>query len=295
MKFVFILAILIFLLYIYYNPVHNSVEGFNNVEELKTLVADHAYRENKDLNYMNKRTGKTISMEENVQTQRLAPINNPSVGVDAYKPPTAEAIANKVPNSRVPDNMSNKKEYTIPMPKFDDLVDNPITFTKKQPKNKSKTQLPKPSSAKPILNKSITNSTYCKFVSSYGKNKDFKCPKDYPVHTGATFGIRGGAISCNGEDVKMDRAKAVASIEKGTLKKILVTSPGSNYENNSTPSVRISGGGGRGGAAHAIIKNNKVNKIIITNPGTGYESTPTVRVAKPNAVGNCNLCCRTEL
>ena len=292
MKFVFILAILIFLLYIYYNPIYNKVEGFEN--EIKTLNANHVYRENQDLNYMNKRTGDKITMEENVQTQRIAPINNPSLGIDAYNPLNAVAIANKIPNSRVPAKGSTEKEYNIPMPKFDDLVDNPITFTAKKSKIKNIKPIPKPSSPKPIINKSITNSKYCKFISSYG-TKDFTCPKDYPVHTGAKFGITGSVVSCNGEDVSMDRAKAIASIKNGTLKNIIVTSAGSNYEDDSTPSVRIRGGGGRGAEAYAQVKNTKISKIIITNPGTGYKSTPNVRIAKPNAVGNCNLCCRTEL
>ncbi|MCX6953748.1 MAG: Ig-like domain-containing protein [Verrucomicrobia bacterium] len=63
-----------------------------------------------------------------------------------------------------------------------------------------------------------------------------------------------------------------------------VISMGSNYP--SVPAVTISGGGGSGAAATAILAGGAVIAIDITNPGSGYTSAPTVTIAaNPNAPG----------
>ena len=193
--------------------------------------------------------------------------------------------------------------------KFDDLVDNPITFTpRKNPStaetkrvsvknpsyplklNKGKKHN-KESLIKKIKNKKVINSKLCKFVSSFGPN-EFSCPKDYPVHTGASFGIRGSGVSCNGDKINSKRAKAIATIKDGQISRIIITSRGTNYA--TSPPVKIIGDG-RLASAYALIKNGSVHKVVINNPGVGYKSTPTIKIGKPNSVTNCNLCCKNEL
>ena len=123
MNTIYILGILIFLLYIYYNP--KNIENFNS--GVKPINSDDLYRENHDLNYMVNRTNMQVTSEENVQTQRMAPINTPGNGKDPY-PETVDA-QDLLPSSRIPDELSDDDNYTIPMPKFDDLQ-NTIRYSK---------------------------------------------------------------------------------------------------------------------------------------------------------------------
>ncbi|UNH61325.1 baseplate wedge initiator [Synechococcus phage S-SZBM1] len=58
------------------------------------------------------------------------------------------------------------------------------------------------------------------------------------------------------------------------LSQIRITDPGAGY--TSEPAVVISGGGGTGAEAVAVIKNNRLSEILIKNPGSGYSSQPSV-------------------
>lgn len=58
------------------------------------------------------------------------------------------------------------------------------------------------------------------------------------------------------------------------LSQITITNPGAGY--TSAPAVLISGGGGTGAEAEAIVKNNRLSEILIKNPGSGYSSQPSV-------------------
>ena len=60
----------------------------------------------------------------------------------------------------------------------------------------------------------------------------------------------------------------------GALAAIELTNGGSGY--TTAPTVALSGGGGTGAAATAIIAGGKVVGFKITNAGSGYTSTPTV-------------------
>lgn len=57
---------------------------------------------------------------------------------------------------------------------------------------------------------------------------------------------------------------------------IQVTNGGSDYSAN--PQVTISGGGGSGAQAEAVVKDGKITAINITNIGTGYTSAPSVSI-----------------
>lgn len=58
------------------------------------------------------------------------------------------------------------------------------------------------------------------------------------------------------------------------LSQIRITNPGAGY--TSAPAVIISGGGGTGAEAEAVVKNNRLSEILIKNPGSGYSSQPIV-------------------
>lgn len=60
----------------------------------------------------------------------------------------------------------------------------------------------------------------------------------------------------------------------GTLTALAITAPGTGY--TSAPTVAITGGGGTGATATALIANGRVTGFTITNVGAGYTSAPTV-------------------
>jgi len=86
-------------------------------------------------------------------------------------------------------------------------------------------------------------------------------------------------------------ALAAATIAGGGVAAINVTNPGGGrpFSNgitatlyNTVPNVVLSGGGGSGASATAILSNGTfgfITGITVTNPGTGYASAPTVVVA----------------
>ena len=69
--------------------------------------------------------------------------------------------------------------------------------------------------------------------------------------------------------------------EVGGIKSITVTNYGSGY--TSEPIVTITGGGGNGAAAEAVLSGTTVGSITVTNAGSGYTSAPTVTVSRMGA------------
>lgn len=49
------------------------------------------------------------------------------------------------------------------------------------------------------------------------------------------------------------------------------------------PNLTITGGGGTGAKAEAIVINNTISSIIVTNPGSGYTSQPTITIDQPSS------------
>ncbi len=76
---------------------------------------------------------------------------------------------------------------------------------------------------------------------------------------------------------------AVSTITNGEITGISVTNSGSGYL--STPAVTITGGGGSGARARAVVSNGIVQNIVVTNSGSGYSTSnlPTVTIAPPVA------------
>ena len=73
------------------------------------------------------------------------------------------------------------------------------------------------------------------------------------------------------------QAQGSASIQGGNVVVISVTNPGSGY--TSAPAITISGGGGSGANATAILGSGLVTSISLTEAGSGYLSTPTVTIS----------------
>lgn len=78
-------------------------------------------------------------------------------------------------------------------------------------------------------------------------------------------------------------AVAVAS-GSGAVVSIRVVNGGNGYSEGLPPVVALSGGGGTGASAVAVVSNGAVSSIAIVSGGTGYTSAPTVSVAPPGTV-----------
>lgn len=88
-------------------------------------------------------------------------------------------------------------------------------------------------------------------------------------------------------------AEAVAVVENNQVVSIRVIKNGANY--SSPPNVVISGGGGSGATALALMgddyarvrvssldpESGRINSVVVVHPGSGYEVTPTVSIAPP--------------
>lgn len=69
----------------------------------------------------------------------------------------------------------------------------------------------------------------------------------------------------------------------GRLVRITPTNKGQGY--TSKPKVTITGGGGTGAQAEAIVQNGQVVGFTITTPGAGYTSPPTVTISGGGGIG----------
>jgi len=65
-------------------------------------------------------------------------------------------------------------------------------------------------------------------------------------------------------------------INTSILSSIKIVDPGTGY--TTPPEVVITGGGGSGASAQALIKNGRISDIIIKNPGYGYSSSPDIQL-----------------
>jgi hypothetical protein len=79
-------------------------------------------------------------------------------------------------------------------------------------------------------------------------------------------------------------ARALVSAA-GTVSRISIPggSGGQGYDDDpdNAPAVQISGGGGSGATARAVVANGVVIAVIVTNPGSGYTSIPAVTIDAP--------------
>ena len=75
------------------------------------------------------------------------------------------------------------------------------------------------------------------------------------------------------------------------VRRIQVTAGGSGY--TGIPDVVISGGGGTGATATAVVNSGAVSNFVITNKGKNYTSTPTITIGGVDAAGGSGATART--
>lgn len=80
-----------------------------------------------------------------------------------------------------------------------------------------------------------------------------------------------------GDKIRID------SLNNGPLSKIQVVNGGFGY--STSPEVIISGGGGSGATASAVIYNEQINRIDITNSGQGYTKPPEIIISGGDGTG----------
>lgn len=71
-------------------------------------------------------------------------------------------------------------------------------------------------------------------------------------------------------------------VYNGTIGGVKVTAGGTNY---TAPTVTLTGGGGTGATAAAVLINGVITGINMTNWGSGYTSVPTVVIADATGTG----------
>ena len=130
----------------------------------------------------------------------------------------------------------------------------------------------------------VINNSFKFFDSGFVPNKE-----KY-VYTGAEIGVDGDVpihFNCHG-GTKSKKAEAVAKInEEGKISEIILLNKGAGYKKAS---VDISGGGGRGGKAKAIVDDNStISHIEIISGGSNYVSTPHVKISSPVQNKTCKL------
>ena len=52
----------------------------------------------------------------------------------------------------------------------------------------------------------------------------------------------------------------------------------------TTPNVAITGGGGTGALAMAVVSNGVVTAVVVTSTGSGYSGTPAIQIDPPAGV-----------
>lgn len=77
------------------------------------------------------------------------------------------------------------------------------------------------------------------------------------------------------------------------IQSLVVNNAGSGY--TVAPTVTITGGGGTGARARAVILNGAVSSLILVAPGSGYTSTPTVTFSGGNGSAAAGVARLTQL
>ena len=124
-----LLGLLIFLIYIYFNPksykptenfigINKNIGSGKNIGTNKGIDAIHnIFKKNFDLDYYDTRDPKKLSELKKMFTNKLAPL----IQKEFKKNPAKAKEVIKQINSRIPNNIKNNSQYIIPMPKFNNL------------------------------------------------------------------------------------------------------------------------------------------------------------------------------
>ena len=124
----------------------------------------------------------------------------------------------------------------------------------------------------PNLNASNAQESFCLY---YG-NADKAYASAYCMATSISMeASMGEAVSFSAEMFGRESFDQLGN----TVASIFVTNGGSGY--TSTPTVAITGGGGSGATADALLTGSRVTGITVTARGSGYTSAPAVEIAAP--------------
>ena len=106
------------------------------------------------------------------------------------------------------------------------------------------------------------------------KTTDFDLPSYYSFNSNTYRSPTGSTVEDNNKLLLAPWADWTDNykLEVGSI----VVNDGGTYL--TTPTIKISGGGGSGATAKAVLNANKITSIVVTNPGSGFISTPTVTV-----------------
>lgn len=86
--------------------------------------------------------------------------------------------------------------------------------------------------------------------------------------------------------VNLVRSRAYGKMQAGNhIKEITVTAGGTGYVTATPPKVVISGGGGTGADAVAVVSGGRVTQILMTRHGKNYTSAPTVSFTAASGSG----------
>lgn len=117
------------------------------------------------------------------------------------------------------------------------------------------------------------------FTSSYNTNISMFIPSEYSAK-GFTAQIKVYYPRDPDRNIQLIR---VIVMNNSKIDRITVTNGGSGY--STAPAVTISGGGGSGAEAVAIVSAGVVTGVDLTNPGSGYTTLPTVSFSGGGGAG----------
>ncbi|MDP4266156.1 MAG: hypothetical protein Q8880_01815 [Bacteroidota bacterium] len=122
-------------------------------------------------------------------------------------------------------------------------------------------------------------------INCDGSGQKVIIAEDLNISSGDTTNDGGKSFNVAGNIVNSGYIGGSGNVNltSGIVRGLSLTSTGTNI---IAPSVIISGGGGNGAVANAIIINGKVVDFIITNQGSGYTSVPTINISGGGATVN---------
>ena len=107
-----------------------------------------------------------------------------------------------------------------------------------------------------------------------------------PIHSGDYSYARLDTVAYNTEYILYTgtaptpntyyRVTSVRVDVREVISEFTVTNQGSGYSSTSPPTVTLSGGGGSGATAKAIVQDGKVIRVEVSDSGNGYTSAPSV-------------------
>ena len=113
-----------------------------------------------------------------------------------------------------------------------------------------------------------------------GDTTDFDLPPYYDVKLGVFRSPNGEQASDTSLLASKPEYRMWAANQTHSIGSILVEDGGANY--TLPPIITITGGGGSGATAYAIISGSKIKEIVMSAEGTGYTTVPDITITSQN-------------